>query len=85
MLVLSRRRGEVIRINDYVRLTILEIRHGGKVRIGVEAPDSVKVHREEVYDLIHEGEQGEHNEANPPGPPVTDDGGTPTLGSRADQ
>lgn len=48
MLVLSRRAGESIMIGDDVVVTILEIR-GDIVRVGVDAPRDVTVHREEVY------------------------------------
>lgn len=48
MLVLSRRAGESIMIGDDVVVTILEIR-GDIVRVGINAPGSVTVHREEVY------------------------------------
>ena len=56
MLVLSRQKGESIRIGD-IQVTVVEIR-GGKVRLGVEAPLDVPVHREEVWVAIQkEGEQ----------------------------
>ena len=48
MLVLSRQRDETIMIGDEVELTIVDIR-GDKVRIGINAPSSVAVHRKEVY------------------------------------
>jgi carbon storage regulator len=48
MLVLTRREGESLRIGPDVRVTIVTLA-GGQVRIGVEAPDSVFVHREEVW------------------------------------
>jgi len=51
MLVLSRHREESIIIGDDIIVTVLEIR-GDKVRIGVEAPRNVSVHRQEVYDII---------------------------------
>ena len=57
MLVLSRRLGETIRIGDDIRITIADLRNG-KVRIGVEAPKNVKVHREEVYDLLLRNKEG---------------------------
>jgi carbon storage regulator len=61
MLVLSRHRGETIVINDDIRITVVEIR-GDKVRIGIEAPASVPVHREEVYKAIHaESQQKPHS------------------------
>lgn len=51
MLVLSRHRDEVIRIGDDVTITIVDIR-GDKVRVGIEAPSKVSVHRQEVYEAI---------------------------------
>jgi len=51
MLVLSRKKDEQIRIGDDIILTITEIR-GDKVRIGIQAPSDVTVHRSEVYDKI---------------------------------
>ncbi|QDU81511.1 hypothetical protein Pla110_32530 [Polystyrenella longa] len=51
MLVLSRQRDESIYIGDDIILTIVDIR-GDKVRLGIKAPNSVPVHREEVYEAI---------------------------------
>ena len=51
MLVLSRRADESLFIGDDINITVLDIR-GGQVRIGITAPDSIKVHREEVYQRI---------------------------------
>ena len=51
MLVLSRKKNESIVINNEIRIVIVEIR-GDKVRLGVEAPRDVPVHRQEVYDAI---------------------------------
>jgi carbon storage regulator len=51
MLVLSRKKNESIVINDHIRIVVVEIR-GDKVRLGVEAPPEVPVHRQEVYDAI---------------------------------
>jgi carbon storage regulator len=48
MLVLSRVRDESIRIGDDIQVTVVDIR-GNKVRLGVTAPKSLSVHREEVY------------------------------------
>jgi len=57
MLVLSRHIDESIMIGDDVELTIVDIR-GDKVRIGINAPSSVAVHRKEVYEAIRtENEQ----------------------------
>lgn len=51
MLVLSRKKNESIVINDNISIVVVEIR-GDKVRLGVEAPKEVSVHRREVYDAI---------------------------------
>ncbi len=51
MLVLSRQRDETIMIGDEVEITIVDIR-GDKVRLGIDAPRSVQVHRKEVYEAI---------------------------------
>ena len=51
MLVLSRHRDESIMIGDDVVVTIVDIR-GDKVRLGIEAPTSIPVHRQEVYEAI---------------------------------
>lgn len=51
MLVLSRKRNEKIIINDDITIIVVEIR-GDKVRLGVEAPKEVSVHRNEVYEAI---------------------------------
>ena len=52
MLVLSRRADESLYIGDDIKITVLDIR-GGQVRIGITAPDTMKVHREEVYQRIN--------------------------------
>jgi carbon storage regulator len=51
MLVLSRQRDESIIIGDNIVITIVDIR-GDKVRLGIEAPKEVPVHRQEVYEAI---------------------------------
>lgn len=53
MLVLTRKLGENIRIGDSIKITVLEVR-SGQVKIGIEAPPEVKVHREEIYARIQE-------------------------------
>ncbi len=55
MLVLSRKKNESIVINDDITIVVVEIR-GDKVRLGVEAPKEVPVHRREVFDAIHRSE-----------------------------
>ena len=51
MLILTRRVGETLVIGDAVTVTVLGVK-GGQVRIGVEAPRDVAVHREEIYQRI---------------------------------
>ena len=51
MLILSRKPGEVLRINDDITVTILAVK-GKQVRVGVTAPADVSVHREEIYQQI---------------------------------
>jgi len=55
MLVLSRKKDESIVINNDITIVVIEIR-GDKVRLGVEAPKEVPVHRREVFDAIVRGE-----------------------------
>ncbi|QDV24421.1 carbon storage regulator CsrA [Aureliella helgolandensis] len=56
MLVLSRKKNESIVINNDITIVVVEIR-GDKVRLGVEAPREVPVHRREVYDAILRSQQ----------------------------
>lgn len=58
MLVLSRQRDETIMIGDEVQITVVDIR-GDKVRLGIDAPRHIQVHRKEVYEAI----QRENREA----------------------
>ena len=51
MLVLSRQRDETIMIGDEVEITVVDIR-GDKVRLGINAPRTIQVHRKEVYEAI---------------------------------
>jgi carbon storage regulator len=51
MLVLSRKKNESIIINDHITVTVVEIR-GDKIRLGIDAPKDVTVHRREVYEAI---------------------------------
>lgn len=58
MLVLSRHRDESIMIGDEIVVTIVDIR-GDKVRLGINAPSSIPVHRQEVFEAIQrEAQQG---------------------------
>ncbi|MCG6154908.1 carbon storage regulator CsrA [Rubinisphaera margarita] len=51
MLVLSRKKNESIVIDDRIVITVVDIR-GDKVRLGIEAPKDVSIHRSEVYEAI---------------------------------
>jgi carbon storage regulator len=57
MLVLTRKINESIVINDDVSVLVVEVR-GDRVRLGIEAPKNVTVHRKEIYDAIREGDSG---------------------------
>jgi len=54
MLILSRREGESLRIGHEVTVTVLGVR-GNQVRIGIDAPKALTVHRKEVYERIQAG------------------------------
>jgi carbon storage regulator len=60
MLILTRRTGETVMIGNEVTLTVLGVK-GNQVRIGINAPKSVPVHREEIYERIKREQQGEAN------------------------
>ena len=62
MLVLSRKKNESIVINNDITIVVVEIR-GDKVRLGVEAPKEVPVHRREVYDAIRRNDSSESPKA----------------------
>ena len=77
MLVSSRKKNESIVINDNITIVVVEI-HGDKVRLGVEAPKDVPVHRREVFDAIHSNEVAAQEklqqDAGTPKPNRQDDG-----------
>ena len=56
MLILTRRVGEMLMIGDDVTVTVLGVK-GNQVRLGVDAPKSVAVHREEIYQRIQQEKQ----------------------------
>ena len=60
MLVLSRTRDETIMIGDDIEITIVDVR-GDKVRVGINAPTAIPVHRKEVYDAIKKENQEASN------------------------
>ena len=62
MLILTRRPGEVLKIGENVTVTVMAV-HGNQVRLGIEAPKSVDVHRLEIYERI-KADEG-HDEGTP--------------------
>ncbi len=60
MLILTRRIGETLMVGDDVTVTVLDVK-GNQVRLGVNAPKEVAVHREEIYNRITDGSEGRQN------------------------
>ena len=71
MLILTRRVGETLMIGDSVTVTVLGVK-GNQVRIGINAPKDVSVHREEIYQRIQRGDE--------PAGEATKDRGLPETG-----
>ena len=71
MLVLSRKKDEKIVIGDNISIMVVEIR-GDKVRLGIEAPREISVHRREVYDAIKRKEAEETEPESTPAPEIVE-------------
>lgn len=67
MLILTRRVGETVRIGDEIEVSVLAIK-GNQVRLGVNVPRNVAVHREEIYERIKAEQRGDGG-TPPPGEP----------------
>ena len=65
MLILTRRVGETVMIGDDVTITVLGVK-GNQVRVGINAPKHVAVHREEIYERIKREQQPEEVAAETP-------------------
>ena len=53
MLILTRKLGETIRIGDDIKITLIDIK-GKSIRLGIEAPETISIHRQEIYLAIKE-------------------------------
>ncbi|TSC94654.1 MAG: carbon storage regulator CsrA [Parcubacteria group bacterium Licking1014_1] len=80
MLVLSRRKEESIIVNDNIVITVIEIR-GDKVRLGIEAPREVPVHRSEVVEAIRLKEAAASQAASQAASPSSQPSSSPPLPS----
>ncbi|MDA8377105.1 MAG: carbon storage regulator CsrA [Planctomycetia bacterium] len=77
MLVLSRQRDESIMIGDNIEITIVDVR-GDKVRLGITAPNTVPIHRKEVYETLQRTHSGS---SQPAAAAAADSYSVPTLAS----
>ncbi len=78
MLILTRRVGETLMIGDDVTVTVLGVK-GNQVRIGINAPKDVSVHREEIYERIKNEKSGGSEVAT--SNPAVDSSGVGLMGS----
>ena len=62
MLILTRKEGESLRLGDDITVTVVSVK-GGHVRIGINAPKDVAVHREEIFQKISEGAPSKDSES----------------------
>ena len=60
MLILTRRLGEKINIGDDITVTLLDIK-GAQVKLGIQAPKNIDIHRNEIYEKIREANLGSSN------------------------
>jgi len=65
MLILTRRISESVIIGDDIKITVLGVK-GGQVRLGIDAPKSISVHREEIYERIQKEKAGETSSEETP-------------------
>lgn len=63
MLILSRKIGEVITINDNIAVTVMGV-HGDEVKLGIDAPKNIKVFRKEMFDSIKNENENASSSAN---------------------
>ena len=77
MLILTRRVGETLMIGDDVTVTVLGVK-GNQVRIGINAPKDVSVHREEIYERIKNEKAGGAEVSTPS--PAADSGSAGLMG-----
>ena len=84
MLVLSRRRNEIIRIGDDITITLVDIKYDGTVRLGIDAPKTTSIHRQEVYEAIQREERERQERSRgvgAPGPALLPVAPAPAAGS----
>lgn len=77
MLILTRRVGEAVMIGDDVSITVLGVK-GNQVRLGIEAPRSIAVHREEIYRRIKREQAGGGSPHEEPQPEEGNEGTSPS-------